>query len=800
MSRVPLLLVVFAINLAIVAGFGVMTHTPAGGPDVIDLELAISPGVFQQIVDLWGTETVADVRRSIWVLDFLFPIAYAFLFSRLYRSLCETGEVTPYRLVVLAPWIAGAADYVENILLLLMLGYAEAPPAVMVGAMSLAAILKFVLLTIAGGFILSALFKADRGRVIRSARYSVLSLLIGTLPILMLDQGRDLLLGLGDPSAGRHQTWFVFWSVVWAFSVWYWSRIILDADRGETPSPLYEDWARWLPRVAGFLTLFVPGIACLLAAANADASRPRLLVLAAACIALSLLFGAYVILRRHIPGVAERTATGYAFAKLETPSKVVFVLSLVLSAVMLVWLTFFALESGHRFGAVAILAMFAANVVFLGGLAVFATRARRVPVEIAALVCAAIFSVWNDNHDVQLVDLPANTSPAHPDLSAVFASWITRAPGEPGKPIPVIVAAAEGGGIRAAYWTSLVLHHLADIPDADVTFPRRLFAISSVSGGSFGAAVYAGLRRDPTSSPPRAQIASEILQEQFLAPMVAKWVSGDLLQWFLPLPVRRFDRSRAMETAFAAVYNEHVRHDSMIEKFTEFRPVGADDVPVLLLNSTSVQLGRRIVTSPYRWPLSDVSVEEQDPIDFHTLTGRDVSVATAVHNTARFPYISAAGHLKAKNGENLGHLVDGGYFENTGADTVIDLLRYLKQAASPLSVRFIVVVMLNSPPAEHLTDPARIPWHDTASLGEVFSPLRALLQTRTARGDLALRRLRESVEPGDVVEFRVCGDSGLREAPLGWQLSKEMVNVLKGNVAEPCFTDQVEKLKEAIRR
>jgi hypothetical protein len=126
------------------------------------------------------------------------------------------------------------------------------------------------------------------------------------------------------------------------------------------------------------------------------------------------------------------------------------------------------------------------------------------------------------------------------------------------------------------------------------------------------------------------------------------------------------------------------------------------------------------------------------------LTGRDVSVATAVHNTARFPYISAAGRLRAKNGEYLGHLVDGAYFENTGAETLIDLLRYLKQVGLALNVRFIVVALLNSPPEQHLTDPARIPWHETASLGEMFSPLRALLQSRRARGELALRRLRES--------------------------------------------------------
>src|SRR5688572_21794400 len=178
-TRVRLLFAAVAINLAFILAFAAMTRTPAGGPDVIDLQLAMSPGVFQQIVELWGPGTVAAVRRSIWVLDFLFPIAYAFLISRLYRSLCDTGGVTPYRAVLLAPWLAGAADYVENVLLLIMLDGAGPQPAAMVRAMSSAAIVKFVLLTIAGGFTLSALFKSDRGRVIMSARYSVISLLIG---------------------------------------------------------------------------------------------------------------------------------------------------------------------------------------------------------------------------------------------------------------------------------------------------------------------------------------------------------------------------------------------------------------------------------------------------------------------------------------------------------------------------------------------------------------------------------------------------------------------------------------------
>src|SRR6185436_12510575 len=112
----------------------------------------------------------------------------------------------------------------------------------------------------------------------------------------------------------------------------------------------------------------------------------------------------------------------------------------------------------------------------------------------------------------------------------------------------------------------------------------------------------------------------------------------------------------------------------------------------------------------------------------------------------------------------------------------------------------IVIALLNTPSEQHLTDPNRIPWRQADSLGELFIIVRALLQTRLARGDLALRRLREAVEPGDAIEFRICSDSGLREAPLGWQLSKEMVDVLDANMTQGCFTRQVETLKAAIRR
>jgi hypothetical protein len=62
------------------------------------------------------------------------------------------------------------------------------------------------------------------------------------------------------------------------------------------------------------------------------------------------------------------------------------------------------------------------------------------------------------------------------------------------EPQLLIIVAAEGGGIRAAYWTAGILTRLVDCPPA---LADSLFAISAVSGGSLGAAVYVSLRAVP---------------------------------------------------------------------------------------------------------------------------------------------------------------------------------------------------------------------------------------------------------------------------------------------------------------
>ena len=57
--------------------------------------------------------------------------------------------------------------------------------------------------------------------------------------------------------------------------------------------------------------------------------------------------------------------------------------------------------------------------------------------------------------------------------------------------------------------------------------------------------------------------------------------------------------------------------------------------------------------------------------------------STAAHNSARFTYVSPAGKLvSSRKGQNRGYVIDGGYFENYGALTALELARQLVPRSS----------------------------------------------------------------------------------------------------------------------
>jgi hypothetical protein len=109
---------------------------------------------------------------------------------------------------------------------------------------------------------------------------------------------------------------------------------------------------------------------------------------------------------------------------------------------------------------------------------------------------------------------------------------------------PLFIVATEGGGIRTAYWTATVL---GTIQDADPSFADHIFAISGVSGGSLGAAVFDALEAEATPQGEFTKRGQAILSQDFLSPAIATMLFPDLIQRFLPFPVLFLDRGRWLE-------------------------------------------------------------------------------------------------------------------------------------------------------------------------------------------------------------------------------------------------------------
>ncbi len=319
-------------------------------------------------------------------------------------------------------------------------------------------------------------------------------------------------------------------------------------------------------------------------------------------------------------------------------------------------------------------------------------------------------------------DCIATMSPEErPTVADAARAWYEQAKTAYGKahgegPVPMVIVATAGGGIRAAYWTAEVLETLASDFAKEDGFKEEggvrpyLFAISGVSGGSVGATAFEAALAKRGDNPcqtgddemcPRA---TTYLTADFLAPALANLVFVDTPSSFLP-DFGQIDRGTALEKSF-----ENASGGLLARPFLSLFPYKRDPAavgkapwrPILLLNATHEETGKRIITG-------HVLVERNvfiDSIDaLHELTN-DVRTSTAAHNSARFTYISPAGDL----GETKGSVIDGGYFENYGALTALEIARAARLALKKETpgVKLIVLMISSDPGLKKARELVRI--------------------------------------------------------------------------------------------
>ena len=672
----------------------------------------------------------------------------------------------------------------------------------------------------------------DLWNVIKLCRFSALFSLAGIILLVFTDQGRDLLRDLGDSVDNaryltHHLSLFCL-STTWAITSWYSARALLYRSSSYRDSPKESIRIRclreWVPRFLGASNYLAIAV---------GAFRVQEYGIGMSYSVFALLLIALTKWRATILAKKQARPQNYLLSKKQLGlTKRVLAGFLVVLAVFFVAVVIYQVTFPQWIGAPAIFAAAAAFWVALGNLVVFAWP----PLYSAsALVAAAIgwvalMSLWNDNHDIRSIPTPeaATVAFSRPTLDEQFKGWVNALPehGKKRSPRPIYLVAAEGGGIRAAYWTSSVL---AKLHELHPEFSRHLFAISGVSGGSLGALVYGALlieahdqskvnpgattlscspsedRSSSTSNVPKGFVrcARAVLSEDYLSPALAAMLFPDLVQRFLWFPISSWDRAKALEHAWEEGWRRHFSNSRFGEAFSELWTNERRYIaPSMFLNGTWVEAGSRVITS-------NVYIDTRifsDARDFFSESSVSIPVSTAALNSARFTYISPAGllqsavypeskHSNAPDSkpdgdlvsnpnvnpegyadgvpEHWGHLVDGGYLENSGTLTASEILAFISKIARRAKLSLHVIYISNNPGAldDVVPEPSDV-------LSELFAPLETFWETRNGRGRLSQRSISKIVtelkedQKLDATYIEIGLPKRKAKPPLGWFLSR----------------------------
>ncbi|MFN0163814.1 MAG: hypothetical protein ACKVQQ_21480 [Burkholderiales bacterium] len=655
--------------------------------------------------------------------------------------------------------------------------------------------------------------------------FSLFTVVGGNLVLLFVPQARETLFALDDGSVADllRFTWLALAYLYWAFTAWFVSRLMLgrrfphdrvgiDAQR----APFAEACARWLPRLLGVVATLPLGVA--IAFVHLDYG----LILGL----LSLMFLGFVWKRRSFSSLIDaRDASVWpgvyygSFERIGPKGRtfIAFLVTISWAVFLAVWL--WPIEAARALGAPALLLVALASWTLTGSmLLTYWPRTRgRMSLLWVPVILLIVFSGF-DNHRVAgpREAMPKNDwRGERPPLMAHYDHWMRDHPiGQ-----PVYLVAASGGASRSAYWTAATLVRFEEeARGKGLRFAQNIYMYSGVSGGSLGIASFAALAAARPSGPLRAELL-EFVGRDFLSPLVGMALFPDLLQRFVPIDwLHPTDRSLALERAWQQDWKSIVNGTVWSEAPTAMHL--GKRAPLMVFNTTRLEDNLRLMQSNVRFDLD----EAFDLFELHFDTAR-MTLAGAVHNSARFPYASPPGlvHCVTRPGgkepqdcagsRGWGRLGDGGYHETSGAATILDVIGKLIQEkrvrhssagliacptpeASAETCSPVVVIQLENLPtgqaAEWQFDAAGKSHADrqlqpVASwrLPELSAPLQGLVKSWQSAGKRADWRLAQLAGAERYVELRLPSFTGRvgtidarREPSMNWYLDKDSRSVL----------------------
>ena len=503
------------------------------------------------------------------------------------------------------------------------------------------------------------------------------------------------------------------------------------------------------------------------------------------------------------------------------PRSILFGQGLLVGVLLLFLSTATGLVLAQGIGLYAVVMLWLAALAYLGTILYQFNRLPDYPVLVGLVVAVLIFSRYNDNSDIryspQSVVSPTGQNPdsslalQRPPIGAYYTRWLQTRLATPladsaaRDTLPVVVIATAGGGIR-------------------------VFGISGVSGGGVGAATYVAVlgghldstrRAGPTATPTPVGgkflydsthllgPLRNVITEDLISPIAASMLFRGSTHNFMPFPVPSLDRNRWLEDAWERrllsddnTLSSNVRGllpQSFLSLWPSQSSLANDSLrlPALLLNGAVAETGQKVIMSNLnlgngadpRNPFYDVA-------DLFASTRRDVPYKTATFLCARFPFVTSGGKVGgplpniSATDPNY-HIIDGGYAENTGILTAVQLIKNLQRVEATLRTRPPGLLRLRTVQYYLLFLPnyaASQAKGSVATFRFLAEPVKGFLNTWDRSGvgldQLIGRTLRRDEGGLSFAYSSLTLDTRKHRYPLGWYISPTAVKTMGQQAAQ----------------
>ena len=268
---------------------------------------------------------------------------------------------------------------------------------------------------------------------------------------------------------------------------------------------------------------------------------------------------------------------------------------------------------------------------------------------------------------------------------------------------PVILIAGQGGGSRAGAW---MVMNLDTLDKQDPSFLRNLFAISTVSGSSSGANMMLNkwsLEQDgiKVETKSNLELAQRLYTYNYLTAATWGMLWSDALRNLITAKdkpardrnlYRQYDEGRAFSLCYPETFRDTASKHFQLDLMANWDSnISKKRLPLLFLNTATTQAGKRAISAPVliEPKIFGTAIDLYHKVK-HQKTGADTlyhfPLVTAVNLSQAFPFVCAYNYV-----ENVGNMIDGGLYENSGCNTLFEIYRYLVNSYPNLQYKILLI-------------------------------------------------------------------------------------------------------------